>query len=698
MSFAQHINFPSAPRVAPPVALRESLERKLASSGLQGSVAKSLKYQIHTAKEAQALNLPVAKPGFLIPYFDTQGNRTTFWRYRYFEPAIGELDRAAGQRPMRYVQAARTVNELYLPPLLDWSVIARDPSLPLVITEGELKAACACSVGVPTIGLGGVWCFRSSRAQVALLPSFMAFQWTGRPVTIFYDADAASNPLVAQAENALARELTGLGAEVFVGRCPALPGVPKTGLDDLVVVRGPGALTEALERARPWAPAAELFRLNEEVVYVEDPGLVLKLENLQRLAPRAFVEHAYAPRTYTEIVASGAGTRTVEKSAPKEWLKWPLRSSVRRATYLPGQPRITGGELNVWRGWGCEPKKGDVKPWKQLLDFLFKDVPAEDRQWFERWLAYPIQFPGTKLYTAAVMWSRVHGVGKSLIGYSLGRVYGTNFVEIQDADLESSFNEWAENKQFVLGDEITGGDKRHVADRLKSMITQKQLRLNPKYVPSYSVPDCLNYLFTSNHPDAFFLEDTDRRFFIHEVKGQPLSHAWYSEVYVPWLDAGGASALFHHLLTLDLGDFKPGDRAPSTRAKLEMIADGRSDLGEWVARLRDDPDSVLRVDGQPIVRSMMSAPELLSIYDPRGTGKVTSNGLSRELKRAGFDKVYGGMGLPTAEGQTKLWAVRNTAELLKSSGVKLRQIYETERGIAPHSVTASLAKKKKSKF
>ena len=32
-----------------------------------------------------------------------------------------------------------------------------DPTVTIIITEGEKKAACACKHGLPTIGLGGVF-------------------------------------------------------------------------------------------------------------------------------------------------------------------------------------------------------------------------------------------------------------------------------------------------------------------------------------------------------------------------------------------------------------------------------------------------------------------------------------------------------------------------------------------------------------
>jgi hypothetical protein len=77
---------------------------------------------------------------------------------------------------------------------------------------------------------------------------------------------------------------------------------------------------------------------------------------------------------------------------------------------------------------------------------------------------------------------RMTGTGKTLLGYTLARIYGQNFIKIKIKDLYDTW--WAENRQFVLGDEITGSDKRAEADMMKAMITQEEVNINIKYIPS----------------------------------------------------------------------------------------------------------------------------------------------------------------------------------------------------------------------
>lgn len=663
----------------------KAMDVDLKCSDLNSKDVRTLHLAPYTAAEVAKRfpALPVHRGGYLIPYFDFAGRPTKFFRFRYLEYGTesGFSGLVADKlKKFRYAQPANTLNQLYLPPFIDWQDYALDKEKPITITEGEKKAACATKHGLPTIGLGGVWNFKSNAAHMPLLEQFKHFHWKERTVYICYDSDATSNPKVVQAQNVLARELMLLGAKPMICRMPEVVKGLKCGLDDYMVAHGADHyMKHVLDTATEWRAAQELYSLNEEVIYVEDPGLILRLDTLQRMHPRAFTDHAFSTRIYYEEQQTANGTKMVERSAAKEWLKWLHRTTVARVTYEPGASRISNGCLNVWKGWAIQPTAGDVKPWHQLLDYLFAGHKKEHRDWFEQWLAYPLQHPGEKLYSAVVMWGIHHGTGKSLVGYTMFKIYGSNATEIGDRDLHANHNEWAENKQFVMGDEITGGDKRNTADRMKSMITQKQLRLNPKYVPSYTVPDSINYYFTSNHPDAFFLEDTDRRFFIHEVKGKPLDTEYYKR-YLGWLNAAGASSLFNYLLNLDCSNFDPQGHAPATQSKQEMIETGRSDIATWVANLREDTDRVLRIGDKTLAYSLFTSEELRQIYDPANQSRVTTNGLAREMRRAGFTKVYDGMGVLTkVRGRQRLWAIRNVDKLMKMGSVQLGEVFDNER-------------------
>jgi hypothetical protein len=658
---------------------------KLLSSGLSLDDAETLGIEILSEFQTAQLHSSFSgTPALKLNYYNLIGEPLSprpkwpaFYRIRYLKD-VDDPNSFAGQtekKPLRYVNEPEAGVAAYMPRSIDWMAVAADIDVPIIITEGELKAAKACKEGFETIGLGGVFNFKAVRQGIPFLPELEEFEWVKRNVYICYDSDYLTNPNVCLAMNQLAEELVERGAIVYALSLPDLLEDGKTGLDDLLVTAPDpvNMLRGLLRQAEPLGLGRPLWRLNEKVVYVRDPGLILVRKSHQKLSPEAFKSHAFSTISYTEQVIRSDGEMSYRKvSAAPAWMQWPLRAEVTQLLYEPGQDQLVedpergGLAFNVWKGWGCEPVKGDLKLWNQLLDHLFVGAEKEDRQWFERWLAYPLQHPGTKLYSAAVIFGIHHGTGKSLIGYMMGRIYGRNFVEINKDNLTAGNYDWAEARQFVLGDEVTGSSKRDVNDMLKKLITQATFRINIKYVPTFEIRDVINYLFTSNHPDAFFMEDNERRYFIHEVKVGPLGEDFYT-AFDEWMKRGpGPSALFHHLLNLDLGDFNPHAPARKTQARSRMIADTKSDLGEWVARLLADPEAMLKVGKLKADRDMFTNRELLALYDPEQRTGTTANGLGRELRRSGVMLAYDGHTLPSSDGADRYYVLRNLDKWAKA--------------------------------
>lgn len=660
----------------------ELVREKLEGSGLDMEDAELLGMVAIDGNETARLH-PAFKPvcSLLINYYGPDGKPVSdvaggepFQRVRYLE-ATADFAALADKKPVRYVQRPNTLPCAYFPRSQpDWPAILADADRPLVVTEGELKAAKACKEGFPTVGLGGVYNWRALKMGVELLPELQAVEWQRRNVYVCYDSDYRTNPMVCAALRQLAEELARRGAFVHVVSLPNVEDLEKVGLDDFLVHAGANAnaaFAALLSEAEPLGLTRPLFVLNDRYAYVRNPGLVADLSTMFKAAPGAFKEHLEAALSYQERELRADGSVSYKRvSAASAWLRWPLRHEVEALTYRPGEEReplgCSGPLLNIWPGWGAEPAeratKKDVAPFLELVDHLFAGAEPEAKEWFLRWCAFPLKNPGAKMFSSAVVHGIRHGTGKSLVGYTLARIYGKNFTEVSQMDLHNGFNEWAEAKQFVMGDDVTGSNKRADADYLKKLITQKELRINAKYMPSYVVPDCINYFFTANQPDAFFLEDDDRRFFIHEVTVGPLPEAFYAG-YEAWLAGDGASKVFRWLLDLDMGTFNPAAPAFKTQAKERMTVNVQSDLAGWVRNLLATPDAVLRVGKVKVEKDLFTSKELLLFYDPEGRTGTTANGLGRELARAGVRQVCGGRPVRLLDGtQGRYYAVREVAK------------------------------------
>lgn len=362
---------------------------------------------------------------------------------------------------------------------------------------------------------------------------------------------------------------------------------------------------------------------NQKYAWIEKHGRIFRFKH------RDFVAFETLRQQYanTSLRVSIGGSEKCLNYA-EIWHRSELRKTYEIVSFIPGEGEIVGNAVNLWKGWGAKPSAGDVSPWTDLLDYVFGGDAAM-HTWFEQWAAFSFQHPGAKLSTAVVLWSAKQGVGKSMVGETIGKLYGDHFRTITAVELHGSFNGWMRECQFVLGEENASSDQRADANRLKHLITGATIHVNEKHQPALEMPNSMNFLFTSNHPDAFYLEDTDRRFFIWEIAGARKPDAFY-EHFVDWRDnKGGLSILMDHLLKLDLTGFLPKGNAPVTEAKEEMIRESKSDVERYLEDTLGDPLSVKAVFGKEVA----TLDEITETYRRERHCRMTTTAMSKALRR-----------------------------------------------------------------
>jgi hypothetical protein len=203
-------------------------------------------------------------PCLVIPYRNRDG---TFNGYRRLRPANPRKNKKDG-KPIKYEAPVGLPNHAYFPP---GTVATLDnPQTPLLITEGEKKAAKADQEGFPCIGLAGVYAWQKKRPRGSdgkaigpreLIDDLASIPWQGRPVYIVFDSDAITNPNVRWAEWHLAKVLAAKGAVVKVVRLPqGEPGTDekpvKVGLDDYLVAHSPDDFQQLCQEAvKPKRPS-----------------------------------------------------------------------------------------------------------------------------------------------------------------------------------------------------------------------------------------------------------------------------------------------------------------------------------------------------------------------------------------------------------------------------------------------------------
>ena len=708
----------AAPRPSP--ELRDKYDKKLTESGITEARAKKLGLRLMDAVTANTrlklgLEPDDQRGGFLIPYYDLKGKQTKHWRFRYLEKGKGfySLTKAGDNK---YTQPGIPGIHIYWSPEIEnWEERLADPAIDFYITEGELKAICACGpdFDLSTLCVGGKDLIHSAKGKADLHPDLRRLKPEGliRNVYIVYDSDAQHKPDVRAAEIRLADRLTELGCVPYIVRLPPKPNGNTMKLDDFLVTHGKDAFLKLVADTPPYDRAQKLHELAAELVYIESLDLVYRPSDRLRMKTDKFQSSHYKNwHDIIEVEDKDGNKKKVKIEWAKEFMAWKARPQLAGFTFVPGGESVVDGCYNLWPGFPVEPKKGDVTLWHQLLDHIFYKKPKEARIYFERWVAYPLQHLGAKLKQAVIIWGD-EGVGKGVTGRLIARLYGlkggnrksplSTAIVFNNDLIHNKFNGWAESRQFALGDEIKiSNDQRAViTEKLKELITEPTIEIERKGWDTYTMPNCMNIMLISNRSDVVKLNNNDRRYFVVRVESGELPKELRDPLLL-WADSEeGLAALLYYLLHLPLGDFDPNASAMKTADREDMVTATASAHETWLRAVYDKPDEHL----DKLRYELWTTEELVAIFKAKPGNErspVNANTIGNALAvNLGKKRAYNGP-IRTSKGQKNLWIIprseANEKRYRAMTKAELGQAYDRERE-AEDRITKQIYSEEKNK-
>lgn len=552
----------------------------------------------------------------------------------------------------------------YLPPTLRWGEY--EPGDKIYIHESAIKAINGAKLATWSIGLNGVWGWRSEKHNIALIREIKEIPWKAlrlQPVIVF-DSNASDNAQVQGAISALAAKIFSIcGVRARHILLPKRPDGEHWGFDDFVVYHGREQALAYLNEEGAEVDIGELemmkLKLNAEVCVVNSLGRIAEIETGTLMSRAVFTEV-----TYADYIIYNDEDKQV--NVPKSWLTDERRTTVEAIVYAPGEPKITNGNLNLWKGMGCEPQEGDVSKWLALLE---NNVPQPElRKWLIQWLAYPLQNLGKKMASCVLVFGP-SGTGKNVFFRPFSKIYGGNYVLVSNSELKTEFTSLYTAKQFVHADELVKAreNAETVQQRIKMIVTAEQLTVNMKGQPEYKIDNKIALVLTSNYSDCLRLDADDRRAAVMEWK-PTVSHkneeAYWTDL-VTWMDGEGASAIYDYLLRVDLDGFNPMGWAPDSEAKEEVKEAGVTSLEAWARRLALNPDNELPELSQG--KALYSGRELASLYyDNRAADEISKrmvDDVAYAVRAAGLQKANGGKPIRTSDGRTdRYYIVRRKDE------------------------------------
>jgi hypothetical protein len=126
---------------------------------------------------------------------------------------------------------------------------------------------------------------------------------------------------------------------------------------------------------------------------------------------------------------------------------------------------------------------------------------------------------------------------------------------------------------------VETGEKEAMA-RLKSLITEKRVRVDGKYARTYTTQNAANFIFLSNKIDAIKSDREDRRLFVIYNNAEPRAQEYYDRLFS--VLANDSEAIRRYLESVDVSAFNPHARPPKTVGWEMLARASESDLASFL--------------------------------------------------------------------------------------------------------------------
>jgi hypothetical protein len=237
----------------------------------------------------------------------------------------------------------------------------------------------------------------------------------------------------------------------------------------------------------------------------------------------------------------------------KWWINHEQRRQFSGLVYAPSvTANITNGKLNLWKGFGCEPRAGKCERYLTHLRDNICCGNAEHSDYLINWMAYAVQHPGRQGEVAVVMRGK-EGTGKGVAAKQFGQLLGSHFRHIVHAKhLTGHFNAHLQQCSVLFADEaFFAGDRSHESI-LKALITEETLLIEPKGIDPFPARNCVHLIMSSNNDWVIPAGADARRYFVLNVGDAHMQDLEYFAAIAQEMDNGGREALLHYLLSRDL--------------------------------------------------------------------------------------------------------------------------------------------------
>jgi hypothetical protein len=264
------------------------------------------------------------------------------------------------------------------------------------------------------------------------------------------------------------------------------------------------------------------------------------------------------------------------------WITQRLRRQYEGLVFAPGSPRVIDSRLlNLWQGWGIEPRKGSWPLLRQHIETVLAGGDGKQSEYIKKWTAWTFQHPEQQPETAIVFRGR-SGTGKGLWGRLMCEAFGQHGIHISShRQLTGNFNKHLLDCAVLFADEAFWPGDKSAEGTLKRIVTENTLMIEPKFFDATMNKNRLHIIMASNADWVVPASIDDRRFAVFDVSDKYRNDKNYFVPLYAEMEQGGIAAMMYDLLALDLGDWHPRYEVPQTKALGDQKIHTLSAEDEW---------------------------------------------------------------------------------------------------------------------
>ncbi len=424
-------------------------------------------------------------------------------------------------------------------------------------------------------------------------------------VTVMCDNDQPGGETVIPISRAMRR----VHAIMFDDRFPPsfdiadpLPASMYDVIDDQRVWRGPKLAD--LRRNVTWAtrrlpnpdnPDRSHFVVREEFAegwfYVGSPGVFVSVAQPSKLLK---------PKDFNIDVRHISDVEETDK------LFWRLNSRKGdKFIYDPGKPTGVATSRDGRRAFNSHKRTG-VKPlagdYSHIDDFFSHLITDEfDRMEVKRWVATIIACPGRRMAYGLILASNAKGIGKSWTAEKiLAPLVGKENASFPTEQMiNDKYTDWYAEKRLVAIEEVSVGDKRQFADKLKAPVTQDEVAVRKMFLSTYYLDNFAHFIITSNDDVPMPIEQGDRRWLIPALTTEKRPPEYWRGFH-SWLQGDGLGIVMHWAINFvrEHGAVEAGAIAPMTERKARMMSDSVFDVDREMEEVAEAIAGLTQPDGQ----------------------------------------------------------------------------------------------------